>query len=32
MKANIKAKKYYRYEKINIFLNKINKLTDGYHN
>ncbi|MDE5037877.1 4-(cytidine 5'-diphospho)-2-C-methyl-D-erythritol kinase, partial [Francisella tularensis subsp. holarctica] len=30
--ANIKAKKYYSYAKINLFLHIINKRTDGYHN
>ncbi|EDZ90273.1 4-(cytidine 5'-diphospho)-2-C-methyl-D-erythritol kinase [Francisella tularensis] len=30
--ANIKAKKYYSYAKINLFLHILNKRTDGYHN
>ncbi|MDE5037644.1 4-(cytidine 5'-diphospho)-2-C-methyl-D-erythritol kinase, partial [Francisella tularensis subsp. holarctica] len=30
--ANIKAKKYYSYAKINLFLQILNKRTDGYHN
>ena len=30
--ANIKAKKYYSYAKINLFLHILNKRADGYHN
>ncbi|MDE5026588.1 4-(cytidine 5'-diphospho)-2-C-methyl-D-erythritol kinase, partial [Francisella tularensis subsp. holarctica] len=30
--APIPAKQYYSYAKINLFLNILNKRTDGYHN
>lgn len=30
--ANIKAKKYCSYAKINLFLHILNKRADGYHN